>query len=90
MRLLLILLLMGCGVEPVSQPQAVSDKRAVLGLHPVKHDGVVGYKLLVCKKLTDDSYRQEMFTDDSICRPVLLSETGKEVILPRDHAHKDR
>lgn len=90
MRLLLILLLSGCGVEPVSQPQAVSDDRAVLGLHPIKQDGTVIYKMMVCKKMTDDDYRPEMFDDDSICRPALLSKTGEEAFFPHDHAHKDR
>ena len=89
MRLSLMLLLLGCGVEPVSQPQAVRDDRAVLGLRPVERDGVTVYKMLICKKTTD-VYRQEMFDDDSICRPALLSETGKEVLFPREHAHKDR
>lgn len=89
MRLLFILLLLGCGVEPVSQPQAVRDDRAVLGLRPIERDGVIVYKMLVCKKTTD-AYRQEMFDDDSICQPALLSETGEEVLFPRDHAHKDR
>lgn len=90
MKLLLILLLSACGVDPVSQPRAVSDERAVLGLRPVKRDGVVAYQLLVCKKLTEGVYRQEVFDDDSVCRSVLLSETGEQVLFSRDHAHKDR
>ena len=89
MRLSLVLLLLGCGVESVSQPQAIRDDRAVLGLRPVERDGVIVYKMLLCKKTTD-VYRQEMFDDDSVCRPALLSETGEEVLFPRDHAHKDR
>lgn len=89
-RLLLIVMLSACGVEPVSQPRAVSDERAVLGLRPVKRDRVVSYELLVCKKLTEGVYRPEMFDDDSVCRPVLLSETGEQVLFARDHVHKDR
>ena len=77
-RLVTILLLTACSIEPTAETRAVADSSVVLG---VVFDGS-NYSLMLCKALP--TYTKKTFADRNVCRPALLDEGGKAVVFAHE------
>ena len=91
MRILLLLLIVSCkpAIRQTSDLQAITDGKLMLGTvaATTRQGDHQVYRLLVCKNnvATDDA---SVFNDDNSCRPALVNQQHKEIILLPNHLRR--